>query len=89
MSTSTISRAEDTQRMKELEDTFEERYMKVKYLLYLVPNFMMVWLLEFHLPPATACHCAYGKIKKNPKTPKIQMPMPFRFLPNGAYDSTV
>lgn len=30
MSTSTISRAEDTQRMKELEDTFEERYMKVR-----------------------------------------------------------
>lgn len=30
MSTSTISRAEDTQRMKELEDTFEERYMKLK-----------------------------------------------------------
>lgn len=33
MSTSTISRAEDTQRMKELEDTFEERYMKVRFLL--------------------------------------------------------
>nr|XP_045581790.1 GRIP and coiled-coil domain-containing protein 2-like isoform X2 [Procambarus clarkii] len=30
MSTSTIGRAEDTQRMKELEDTFEERYMKLK-----------------------------------------------------------
>ncbi|XP_066969678.1 GRIP and coiled-coil domain-containing protein 2-like isoform X4 [Macrobrachium rosenbergii] len=30
MSTSTISRAEDSQRMKELEDTFEERYMKLK-----------------------------------------------------------
>ncbi|CAL4209005.1 unnamed protein product, partial [Meganyctiphanes norvegica] len=28
MSCSTISRAEDAQRMKELEDTFEERYMK-------------------------------------------------------------
>lgn len=29
LSTSTISRADDSQRMKELEDTFEERYMRV------------------------------------------------------------
>lgn len=32
LSTSTISKLEDTQRMKELEDTFEERYMKVSIL---------------------------------------------------------
>lgn len=30
LSTSTISRADDSQRMKELEDTFEERYMRVR-----------------------------------------------------------
>ncbi|XP_076035452.1 GRIP and coiled-coil domain containing 185 kDa isoform X3 [Oratosquilla oratoria] len=30
MSTSTISRMEDSQRMKDLDDTFEERFMKMK-----------------------------------------------------------
>ena len=37
MSTSTISRAEDSQRMKELEDTFEERYMKVSFCIIKFP----------------------------------------------------
>jgi len=31
MSSSTISRAEETARLKDLEETFEERYTKVRY----------------------------------------------------------
>lgn len=34
MSTSTISRADETQRMKEMEDTFEDRYMKVSTVFH-------------------------------------------------------
>ncbi|KAG0718652.1 hypothetical protein GWK47_052006 [Chionoecetes opilio] len=37
LSTSTISRADDSQRMKELEDTFEERYMRVTLQPSLTP----------------------------------------------------
>jgi hypothetical protein len=35
MSSSTISRAEENARLKDLEETFEERYTKVKYHIIL------------------------------------------------------
>ena len=42
MSTSTISRMEETQRMKELEDTFEERYMKLGVFPFMRVTFTLV-----------------------------------------------
>jgi hypothetical protein len=35
MSSSTISKAEESARMKDLEETFEERYTKVRYYINL------------------------------------------------------
>lgn len=49
LSTSTISRAEDSQRMKELEDTFEERYMRVT-LLYLAPYTLFFGISPRRMP---------------------------------------
>lgn len=39
MSSSTISRAEENARLKDLEETFEERYTKVKYHISLQTKF--------------------------------------------------
>ena len=48
LSTSTISRADDSQRMKELEDTFEERYMRVTLTLINPCCFIMLCSWRYH-----------------------------------------